>query len=439
MSQAGLPLCEASGQTSALLQAARQRRAARGRVLWEKRLWLGRALLAGLLAGAGAAFLVPARYRSSTRLMPPDTQSELGVTFPAAWAARRGGSLGTLAGEVMGTKSVGALFVGILQSRTLADRLIERFQLRQVYGVRRRESARQRLAAATIIAEDRKSGIITVSVSDRSPQRAAELARAYAEELNRLATELTTSAARRERISLEERLESVQRELRTAERDFAQYASQNTAINIQEQGRAMVEAAAGLQAQLIAAQAELEGLRQIYTDSNVRVRAAQARVGELRRQLDRFGGGDDAMLAGHGGRSSLYPSIRKLPLLGVAYSELYRRTKVQETVFEILTQQYELAKVQEAKEIPSVKVLDAAEVPETRCYPPRLALMAGSALLATVLAMAAIFARAAWAARDGADPQVVLAEEVWENMRAQGARWSGGRPQLRRLGNFLRR
>src|SRR6185312_14547545 len=121
-------------------------------------------------------------------------------------------------------------------------------------------------------------------------------------------------------------------------------------------GKAMVDAAAALQGQLIAAQAQLSGLQQIYTDNNVRVRAAEAHVEELQKKLNELGGaGTQSDLESN---NSLYPSIRKLPLLGVTYADLYRQTKIQETVYELLTQQYELAKMQEAKEIPTVKVLD---------------------------------------------------------------------------------
>ena len=124
----------------------------------------------------------------------------------------------------------------------------------------------------------------------------------------------------------------------------------------------MVEAAATLQGQLIAAESELQGLKQIYTDSNPRVRSLNARVDELKRQLDKLGGKGESMTeASDQPGDSLYPSIRKLPLLGVTYADLYRRTMIQEAVLETLTKEYEIAKVQEAKEIPTVKVLDAAE------------------------------------------------------------------------------
>src|SRR5262249_32623460 len=142
--------------------------------------------------------------------------------------------------------------------------------------------------------------------------------------------------------------------------------------------KAMVESAAILQGQLIAAQSELEGLTQIYTPSNVRVRSARARVQELQRQLEKVEGTDASLAAETAPQSSeLYPSIRKLPLLGVEWADLYRETKIQETVYELLNQQYEMARIQEAKEIPTVNVVDPANLPEKKSWPPRLLIVVG--------------------------------------------------------------
>ena len=120
------------------------------------------------------------------------------------------------------------------------------------------------------------------------------MAQAYAEELNRTLAEVSTSSARRERIFLEGRLQAVSQDLEASEKEFSQFASKNTAIDIKEQGKAMVDAAATLQGQLIAARSELEGLRQIYADGNVRVRSAEARVAELEDQLRKVGGKDES-------------------------------------------------------------------------------------------------------------------------------------------------
>jgi uncharacterized protein involved in exopolysaccharide biosynthesis len=385
----------------------------RSQLLWKNRRFLAQAILAGLCVGLVVALLIPSRYESTVQLMPPDSQSG-GLAMLAALTAKAGGGsgggLGAVAGDLLGVKSSGALFVGILKSRTVEDRLIDRFQLKKVYSVKHTEEARKMLSENTAASEDRKTGIVTVTVTDHDPKRAAAIAQAHIEELNQLSAQLSTSAAHRERVFLDERLAAVKRDLDDAAQKFSQFASKNVAIDIKEQGRAMVEAAAAIQGEMIAAESELKGLEQIYTPSNVRVRAIQARISELQNQLQKLGGNTTDPHADSA--DALYPSIRQLPILGVTWADLYRRTKIQETVFEILTQQYELAKVQEAKETPSVKVLDAAVVPEEKSFPPRVLITVLGGLVLFCAAAMWVFARERWNETDASDPGKMFAREV---------------------------
>jgi len=401
-------------------RAAHERRVARLRLLWEQRQFLARATGLGLAVSVVIAFLIPNRYTSTTRLMPPD-QAGSGMGMIAALASRattEGIGLGGIASDFLGSKGSGALFVGILQSRTVQDDLIAKFNLRQLYHSPRSEDARAELQANTGVDEDRKSGIITLYVTDKSAQRAAEMAGEYVKELNFVVTQLNTSSAHREREFLEGRLTEVRKDLDTAEKDFSEFASKNTAIDVPAQGRAMIEAAATLEGQLIAARTELESLRQIYTDSNVRVRATQARVDELQRQLQKLGGKSDVDgAADDPSDQSMYPSIRKLPLLGVNYADLYRRAKIQEAVFNTLTQEYELAKVQEAKETPSVRVLDPANVPEKKSSPHRLWIIIGGTMLFFLGGLAWMFAGTTWREIDPQDPGKIFANEVIEAIK----------------------
>jgi len=389
-------------------------------LFWTNRRLFLRAGIYAILASALIALLIPVRYHSVTRLMPPDGLAGPGVGMLAAMAGRSGPSVsgfGGLAGDLLGAKSSGALFVGIISSETVQDGLIETFQLKKVYHDSKIEDARRDLAERTDISEDRRSGIISVGVTDHDPKRAAAMAQAYVAELDRRVAQVSTSSARRERIFLEERLQKVKTELDSAAKSFSDFASKNTAIDIPAQGKAMVEAAATLQGQLIAAQAELSGMKQIYTDNNVRVRSAAARVNELGKKLNEIGGvGTQAELKS---QNSLYPSIRKLPLLGVAYSDLYRQTKIQETVYELLTQQYELAKVQEAKEIPTVKVLDQAMVPTKKSFPPRTLIVVLGTMLGITLMMTWIVGKAQWERVGTSDPRRVFATEVFTTLRAR--------------------
>ena len=403
------------------------------RMFWERRRFLFRAVLCACVASALVAVLIPNRYHSTTRLMPPDSQSTTGLGILAALSGGFTGGvsgkaglsgLGGLASDLMGVKSSGALFVGIIGSETVQDHLIEQFNLRKrLFWTSTIESTRLRLAAHTDVSEDRKSGIITIGISDRDPKRAAAMARAYVTELDRLVAQVSTSSARRERIFLEERLKTVKADLDTSAKDFSDFASKNTAIDIPAQGKAMVEAAANLQGRLIAAQAELSGLQQIYTNNNVRVRAAAARVSELQQKLNEIGGGDSQ--GNTKDAAALYPSIRKLPVLGVTYADLFLKTKMQSTIFELLTQQYELAKVQEAKEIPSVKVLDPAVVPTEKSFPPRLLIIVLGTILGFGFAAIWSLAHKKWEGTDPGDPRKAFAQEVFATVSGRFPKFSG--------------
>jgi len=408
-------------------RAVRERGIAQLRLLWEDRRLLLRVTGLGLVIAIVVAFVIPARYTSTARLMPPDSQSGQGLAMLAALAGKASPGIANMAGDLLGIKSSGDLFVGVLKSRTVEDAVIAKFDLRKVYWDRNWEDARKDLAERTDLSADRKSGIITIEVSDREPERAAAMAQEYVSQLNRVVVELNTSSAHRERVFLEGRLKEVRQDLEDAEKEFSQFASKNTAVDIKEQAKAMVSAAAILQGQMIAVRSELEGLRQIYTENNVRVKAMQARVAELKLQLEKLGGKDIGNNPGpsEGANDTLYPSIRKLPLLGVEFADLYRRTKVQETVFETLTQEYELAKVQEAKETPTVKVLDPPNVPHKRSFPPRLIIMALGTLLAFGLGSVWTLGKARWGEIDPQDPGKALAQEVFTTLREQPL-WASG-------------
>jgi uncharacterized protein involved in exopolysaccharide biosynthesis len=408
---------------------AREKRIERARILWENRRTLVRGFICGAVLSLLLAISLPKGYEATAKLMPPESSSGGGAALLAALSSRGAGMFGGLAGDLLGVKGNGPVFVEILESRTVADRLIDEFQLTREYHTTKIEYTRKQLELHTKIIEDRKSGVIAITVTDGTPSQAAAMAQAYVAQLDHLVSELSTSSARRERIFLEERLRTVKGDLDNAATQFSEFASKNTAIDIPAQGKAMVEAAAVLQGQLIAAEAEASGLEKIYTVNNVRVRALQARIGELREQLQKLGGSNSPNEVKND--NSLYPSIRKLPLLGVTYADLYRRTKIEETVYELLTQQYELAKVQEAKEIPSVKVLDTAVVPTVKSSPHRVLITLVGTFLVLCATAAWILLRKHWDEIDPADPGRLLAEEMAASVVVTARRFAPAAAALR--------
>jgi capsule polysaccharide export protein KpsE/RkpR len=349
----------------------------------------------------------------------------------AALTASSGGSgsgkvpagLASLAGSALGMKNNGALFVDLLRSRTVQTHIVDRFHLRGRFWDRYEDDARNTLDDHTQVTEDRKSGVISVSVRAKTPEQARDIAKAYVEELDGLLSHVSTFSARRERIFIEQRLISVKSDLEDAERQFSQFASKNTALDIKEQTKAMVESAAVLEGQIIAAQSELESLREIYTPNNVRVRAMQARVDELKREAEKLGGTDASLLPGAIQSDQQFPSVRKLPLLGVEWADLYRHLKIQETVFELLSQRYELARIQEAKEVPTVNVVDPAFIPEKKSSPQRWLIISVLTFLSLAATCAWILGTIRWQRVNDDDPGKQLAVSIWRSTERSIGGW----------------
>lgn len=395
--------------------------ARRALLLWKYRRTLARVIAISLLVSLAIAFLIPKEYKSVTSIMPPEQQNS-GAMMLAALAARAPGlgTLGTLAGGLLGGHSSGSLFVDLLRSGTVSDHLIDRFNLQHVYRKRYRVDAAKHLAHLTTIAEDKKSGVITISVEDTDRVRARDLAQSYLDELNKLVTQTNTSAAHRERIFIEGRLDAVKQDLEKAELELSRFSSRSSAVDIKEQTRAMVDAGARVQAELLVEQSSLQSLRQIYGDSNVRVREAEARIGSLRADLEKMTGASmpeteesvDGSLQGSGGAGELYPPLKELPRLAVPYTDLYRRVRVQEAVFELLTQQYEMARLEEARDVPAISVIDAPGIPEKKAFPPRLILTMLLTFMSFAITSIVVLMRESWATLRVDDPRRVLANNV---------------------------
>jgi capsule polysaccharide export protein KpsE/RkpR len=390
-------------------------------LLWGKRRFLLRLTVVGLALATLIAFLLPKWYTATTKLMPPNysTNSALALALPAlSGGSGSGGSTGSsitgLASKLLGMNSSGDLYIGVLRSRTIEDHIIQRFGLRNLYHARYPSDARKKLAGLTYINSDANTGIITLSVEDKDPKRAAAMAQAYITELNKVLATVNTSSAHRERVFLEQRLATVKAQMEKASKEFSQFASKNAAIDIPAQAKAMVTAAAELQGQLIAAQAQLRGLEQIYTDKNSRIRQMKALIGELQHQINKFGGKDVNPSNGTTlGKNELYPSVRQLPLLGVKYLDLYRENKIDEAVFELLTKEYEIAKLEEARDLPTAEVLDPAIVPQKKSSPHRLYIMLSGMCFTFVLGVGWILGKSTWECVDPQQPWKILGQEVY--------------------------
>jgi uncharacterized protein involved in exopolysaccharide biosynthesis len=411
-------------------------------LLWAERRFLLRAAVFGLVLSLVVSFLLPVRYESQTRLMPPEQQGGSGIAMLAALGSKgigdstsgssgssdssealpgagfRGG-LGSIPADLLGLKPTGAMLADLLRGPTVQDTLIQKFDLRKRYHTRYFQDTRKVLDSHTTIKEDRKSGVISIAVTDRDPYRAQQMATAYVEAVNTLLAQVSASSARRERMFLEQRITTAKKSLDAAAQEYSVYASKTGALDVPAQTKAMVGSEGALEGKLVAAESELQGLQQIYTDNNIRIRTLQARIAELKQQVENLSG----ISNGHSPQSQIagdMPSFRKLPLVAVRWTNLYRESKIQEAIYEMLTQEYELAKIQEAKETPTINVLDAAMVPERKSFPPRTIITILGGLLSLLFAAAFVIAAAKWRKSDS--PEKQLAAEIWRDFRADNAR-----------------
>jgi uncharacterized protein involved in exopolysaccharide biosynthesis len=421
-------------------------------LLWNQRRFLWGVAWKTFLAAVVVAYSLPLHYESIAKIVPNETQSggAMGILGKLSGVASSGLSLDPT--SLLGMKTPGAFFIEVMKSRTVQDRMIDNFDLRRRYTIIGRNFpglynsrfgqrwlqpsyyvTRKRLKSFSDFEEDKKSGVLTITVTDYDKNIAAAMANAYVNELNRLAADLNTSEAHRERVFLEERLKSVKQDLDEASLALSQFSSKNKVMDPQSQGRTMQDAAARIQGELIANETELRGLQQIYSDDNVRVRTLKARIGELQSQMNRVVGGTGTTEGASADSGSSPPSLRALPMLGYQYSDLYRRAKIQETLFEFLTQQYEMAKVQEAKELPTARTMDVAIPPEKKSGPIRTLIVGLSVLGGLVLACFWVVWKNSWDQLPADDSRRMLAARVRYDLRAAfGRTKSRGHPVVPR-------
>ena len=308
------------------------------------RLLAGGSLAAGVLA-VGITFLIPPTYTAKAVFLPPQQHQSL-----AASALSSLGAFAGLAGGLMGTGAPEDQYVGLMQSTTVADRIIHKFDLMKVYDKEYLALAEKTLDDNTDISVGKKDGLITVAVDDHSPERAAAIANQYIEELRTMTSTLAISGAQQQRVFFEQRLTETKQALIRA-----QQALQSSGVSgsmIKTDPGASADAYASLRQQEIAAQVRLDTLRKSLADAAPEVQQQQALVTSLRRQIgalampDKLDGGPD-------------------------YVSKYREFKYQETLFELYARQYEMARADEARQGVLIQVVDPATPPELKSKPKR--------------------------------------------------------------------
>lgn len=321
--------------------------------------------------------ITPRRYTATTKIMPPQQPQSLATAMLGQLAG--GSGLASLAGDKLGAKTQTDLYIGMLKSRTIADSLIGRFHLLGVYRNKKLSGARKSLAAHSDIAAE-QSGLIVISCSDTDPARAANLTNAYVDQLQQMTKQLGMTESSHRRFFFEEQLRKEKDALAEAEGNLKS-TEQKTLLAPTGQAEALIRAGAQLQAEIASREVQLSAIRSYATEDNPQVEVLRREIETLQAEL--------ARMTQHGDSSSnLDVSAKRLPDASLDYARKLRDVKYHESLYELLSKQYESARLDEAREGTQIQVIDPAVVPDMPSSAPRRVYAA----MGMLLGLAVLFA-----------------------------------------------
>ncbi|MGB8582546.1 MAG: GNVR domain-containing protein [Candidatus Sulfotelmatobacter sp.] len=351
-------------------------------LLLERKRFLVRFVVGAAVLAAIVSLLLPVQYEAKIALLPPAQNSSIGSSLLGQLGSIGAlGSLASLAGGSLGIKNPADMYVSLLQSRTVEDAMIQRFGLMQEYRVKKMSEARKAFEHHTTAVAGAKDGLIRLTVEDHDPKRAAELANGYVEEFRRLSASLAITEAARRRLFFQQQVDQAKQSLTAAEDAMTKTQQSTGVLQIDSQARALIESAAVLRAQVVAKEVQIEGMRSFATDDNPNLVLAKQELAALQAQLARVAGSQTD--AG----SDINLSKGRVTGSGMEYLRRYRDLKYQETVFELLAKEYEVAKLDEAREGAIVQVVDPAVPPDTKSSPHRTLIVLGATILAFFFAV----------------------------------------------------
>jgi uncharacterized protein involved in exopolysaccharide biosynthesis len=325
-------------------------------------------LILGCVGGAAIAaiiisLLLPKIYAATTTLMPPRPDTSIIGMMGAEQQIGASAMSGFFGGG-----SPSDLWVAILNSRSIQDVIIKRFDLMRLFETENMDDTRKALAGVVMISKSKKDDTISITVEDESPRQAAIMANAIVEELDKVNKRVVMTAGGRMRTFIERRLKEEKEALALAEEAVRRFQEMNGAVQLDEQSRAVIGAMGEMRGTLMAREVELQSLLSYASPNNPQVELLRVQVAELKANLKTLEEGERGQAVSS--NSIFIPSAR-LPDLALQYARLLRDAKARDTVYVLLTQQYEMARIQEAKDTPTVQVLDVAVAPDRRSRPKR--------------------------------------------------------------------
>lgn len=308
------------------------------------------------------ALLLPVRYTATVVVLPPQQSNSLSAALTSQFGSL--GGVAALAGSGLGLKNPNDMYVAMFKSRTVEDAMIQRFGLVQEYHTRYLSDTRKAFENHSTVDGSGKDGLIQISVEDHDPRRAAKMANAYVEEYRKLSEHLAIGEAGQRRLFFERQLQQAKDNLAQAEEALKATEQKTGMIQLDAQARALIESAATLRAQVAAKEVQIQGMETYATDENSQLIQAQQELDSLRTQLARLGGSED-------NSDSLIVPKGLVPQASIEYARRLRDVKYYETIFNILAREYELAKLDEAREGAIIQVVDPAIVPDKKSFPQR--------------------------------------------------------------------
>jgi uncharacterized protein involved in exopolysaccharide biosynthesis len=322
------------------------------------------------------SLLLPTKYTANASILPPQQNSSMASILSSQLAGL--GNIAALAGGGASLKNPNDMYVAMLRSRTVEDGMVQQFGLMQEYHSKLLSQARKAFEGVSRVDGNGKDGLIHISVTDRDPKRAADMANGYVAQFHDLTEHLAITEAAQRRLFFERQLEQAKDNLADAEEALKRTQQQTGLIQLDSQARALIETAAALRAQITAKEVQIQALQTYATDQNSELVQAQKMLESLRAQLAKLGGTEES--AG----SILVPK-GKVPEAGLEYIRKLRDVKYYETIFELLARQFETAKLDEAKQGAVVQVVDAAVPPDARSSPHRTYIVIGGTFLGAFL------------------------------------------------------
>lgn len=345
-----------------------------------KKRIIGTSFIVAVLA-AGASLVMPNIYVADTKILPPQ-QAQSSATAILGQL----GALGGLAGNSLGIKNPTDIYVGMLGSRTIGDRLIDRFDLAKVYETKLHSDTLKVLAGATSIATG-KDGLISIQVEDENPKLAAAVANAYVEELQKLMLTMAVTDAAQRRAFFEKQLQQAKQNLSDAEVALKKVQEKTGLIRLEGQAEAIISTAANIKAQIASKEVELGAMQTFATAKNPDYIRIQQELSGLRAQLTKVETGSNK------GNGDIAVATKQVPEVGLEYVRRVRDVKYNEAIFEVLAKQFEIAKIDEAKDSATIQVLDKAVEPDRKSKPKRAAMVLLAAVISGFLAICWAFAK----------------------------------------------